>query len=476
MTTEPAIVWFRDDLRLADHAALQAAIATGQPILPVYVLDHDSAGKWAVGGASRWWLHHSLASLQRALAERGVTLVLRRGDSVSIMSDLIRRTGAHDVFTGGSSDPAARRIDQAVKAAIFPLGGTLHRKRTTTLFNPDSIRSKTGGPFTVYTPFAKACLAIGAPWDPLPAPASILAASAPASDALADWHLLPTTPDWAAGLRETWNPGEDGAIDRAQSFLRHGLDGYAEARNRPDHDGTSMLSPHLHFGEISPRQLWRHAMRYPNGRGREVYIKELLWREFSANLLWHHPDLPDSPLKPAFANMPWRDDAPGLRAWQRGRTGVPIVDAGMRQLWQMGWMHNRVRMITASFLIKHLMLPWQHGEAWFWETLVDADLASNAANWQWVAGSGADAAPYFRIFNPVLQGRKFDPNGDYVRRFVPELATLDIRFIHAPWEAPAEALSHAGVALGKTYPNPIVDLAVGRARALDAYAQIRGVS
>jgi len=260
---------------------------------------------------------------------------------------------------------------------------------------------------------------------------------------------------------------------RAEAFLTDGLAGYADARDRPADDGTSMLSPHLHFGEISAVQLWHMAHQQPNGPAREVFIRELLWREFCAHLLWHNPGLPETPLKPEFARMPWRDDTAALTAWQKGRTGVPIVDAGMRQLWQTGWMHNRVRMIVASFLIKHLMIPWQAGEAWFWDTLVDADLASNAGNWQWVAGCGADAAPYFRIFNPVLQSRKFDAAGDYLRRFVPELAELDARHVHAPWEASPQALAAAGVVLGETYPAPIVDLADGRTRALEAYARIR---
>ena len=259
------------------------------------------------------------------------------------------------------------------------------------------------------------------------------------SERLEDWGLLPRKPDWAGGLRDVWTPGEVGAMARAETFLADGLAGYAAARDQPGREGTSMLSPHLHFGEISPGYLWHRAHQQPKSRGREVFIRELLWREFCANLLWHNPGLPDTPLRPEFAAMPWRDDKPGLRAWQKGQTGVPMIDAGMRQLWQAGWMHNRVRMIVASFLIKHLMIPWQEGEAWFWDTLVDADLASNAANWQWVAGCGADAAPYFRIFNPVLQGRKFDTAGDYVRRFVPEIAGLDARYIHAPWEAPPKA-------------------------------------
>jgi deoxyribodipyrimidine photo-lyase len=307
----------------------------------------------------------------------------------------------------------------------------------------------------------------------LPAPDAIRAAPAPAPDRLEDWGLLPSGPDWAAGLRDAWTPGEAGALQRAEAFLTRSLAGYATHRDRPAAEATSRLSPHLHFGEISAARLWHMVHRRPNGSGRARFIRELLWREFCGNLLWYNRGLPDTPLKPEFAAMPWRDDNPALRAWQQGRTGVPIVDAGMRQLWQTGWMHNRVRMVVASFLVKHLMLPWQAGEAWFWDTLVDADLANNAGNWQWVAGCGADAAPYFRIFNPVVQGRKFDPDGEYVRRYLPELAGLDARHIHAPWEAPAAALAEAGVVFGATYPNPIVDLAEARTRALDAYARIR---
>ncbi len=467
---QPAIVWFRDDLRLADHAALHAAIESGRPLVPVFVLDAGSAEPWALGGASRWWLHHSLASLAASLQARGSHLILRRGDAQASITEIAAETGAAAVFTGGSADPWARRVDQAVAEAF---GGTLHRMRTTTLFHPDSVRTKSGGAYSVYTPFANACRALGGPKPPLPAPKQIRTAAAPRSDRLDDWGLLPVRPDWAAGLRDTWTPGEAGAMERAGDFLAHGLPGYAAARDRPAGDGTSMLSPHLHFGEISAGQLWHLAHQRPGSQSRDIFIRELLWREFCANLLWHNPDLPRAPLKPEFGKMPWRDDKPALSAWQQGQTGIPIVDAGMRQLWQIGWMHNRVRMIVASFLIKHLMIPWQDGEVWFWDTLVDADLANNAGNWQWVAGCGADAAPYFRIFNPVLQGRKFDLHGDYVRHFVPELSRMDPRHIHAPWEAPAGALAAAGVVLGESYPHPIVDLAEGRTRALDAYAKIR---
>jgi deoxyribodipyrimidine photo-lyase len=479
MTTasdQPAILWFRNDLRLADHAALHAAIETGRPVLPVFILDDAAPGAWKLGGASCWWLHHSLQALGQALSARDARLILRRGDSVAIIADLAHQASARDVFTGGLADPWSRQVDQAAAETLGKHGTKLHRMRTTTLFNPDSVRTKAGGSYSVYTPFANACLGLGGPKQPLPAPGMVPAAAPARSDRLEDWRLLPTKPDWASGLRETWTPGEHGAMERAEAFLKHDLDGYAAARDRPADDGTSMLSPHLHFGEISAGQLWHLAHRYPNSKGREIFIRELLWREFCANLLWNNPGLPDTPLKPEFARMPWRDDQPGLIAWQKGRTGVPIVDAGMRQLWEIGWMHNRVRMIVASFLIKHLMIPWQDGEAWFWDTLVDADLASNAGNWQWVAGCGADAAPYFRIFNPVLQGRKFDPEGDYVRRFVPELAKMEARHIHAPWEAPRDVLARAGVTLGRTYPEPIVDLAAGRARALDAYGRIRSTA
>jgi deoxyribodipyrimidine photo-lyase len=345
-----------------------------------------------------------------------------------------------------------------------------NRMRTATLFRPDQLKTKAGGAFSVYTPFSRACLALPAP-GPLPAPASLLPLPPVSSGRLEDWGLLPTRPDWAGGLRDAWTPGEAGARERLDRFLTAALSGYAAGRDVPGMESTSMLSPHLRFGEISPVQVL-HAVRARADAGK--FVSELLWREFNHHLLWHHPSLPDAPLRGEFAAMPWRDDPAGLAAWQRGRTGIPIVDAGMRQLWQTGWMHNRVRMIVASFLVKHLLLDWRLGEAWFWDTLVDADLANNAASWQWVAGCGADAAPFFRIFNPVLQGQKFDPDGAYVVRFAPELGRLDRRYIHAPWDAPEAALAAAGIVLGETWPVPIAGLAEGRARALAAFAGLRG--
>jgi deoxyribodipyrimidine photo-lyase len=471
MSTHPVILWFRNDLRLADQSAVHEAANSGAKVIALFILDQSVP--WAPGAAALWWLHHSLSALAQSLAERDCPLILRRGDSASILGDIVRQTGARAVYTGGSAEPTARAIDRAVAESLRKLDCTFHRLRTTTLFHPDSIKTKTGGAYSVYTPFANACLALGGPKDLLAAPKSIPAGPHLQSDRLADWKLLPVKPDWAERFSEIWTPGEAAALDQAKHFVTKRLDHYLAARDRPADDGTSMLSPHLHFGEISAPTVWQLAHRQPASKGRDMLVRELIWREFSHNLLWHHPQLPDEPLREEFAKFPWRHDKAGLRAWQKGLTGVPIVDAGMRQLWRFGWMHNRVRMIVASFLVKHLLIPWQDGEAWFWDTLVDGDLANNATNWQWVAGCGADAAPYFRIFNPVLQGKKFDPDGAYVRHHVPELAKLESRYIHAPWEASSQSLKAAKVVLGETYPAPIVDLREGRERALAGFSQIR---
>jgi deoxyribodipyrimidine photo-lyase len=469
-STAPVLLWLRRELRLHDNAALAAAIATGRPVVVVYVLDDATPGEWAPGGASRWWLHHSLAALAADLVTRSGHLVLRRGAYQDVIPALVRETGAAEVHAGLPLEPWSRAAMRTVRTL---LGVPLRVHLTSLLFPPDAIRTQTGGAYGVYTPFSRACIAQFPPAPPAPAPTRITPGPRPASDRLEDWHLLPSRPDWAAGLRGAWTPGEAGAADRLAGFLHAALERYGDQRNQPGIDSTSRLSPHLSFGEISPATIW-HAAERAGGGGLATFVKEILWREFAANLLWHHPDAPQTPLRAEFGRMPWRDDSSALRAWQRGQTGVPIVDAGMRQLWQTGWMHNRVRMIVASFLVKHLLLPWQLGESWFWDTLVDADLASNALSWQWVAGCGADAAPYFRIFNPVLQGTRFDADGAYVRRFVPELAALPDAHIHAPWEAPPLVLAGAGVDLGKTYPHPIVDLAEGRQRALDALKIVTG--
>ena len=465
-TDPPAIVWFRQELRLGDNAALSAAIASGRKILPVYVLDDDSADPWRLGAASRWWLHHSLEALGADLKQRGATLLLRRGDARTVLPALVDETGAAELHAGLAHEPRSREIEAALAER---LGHRLHLHRTTTLFDLDAVRTKTDGTYGIYTPFAKACRARPDVGAPLPAPKRIAAARAPQSDRLEQWALLPRHPDWAAGLRDAWRPGEAPAKARLSEFLQATVKRYKTGRNLPGEDGTSRLSPHLHWGEISPRQVWHAARALPPGDGLDTFLNEILWREFAAYLLWHNPSMPDQPLRPAFAKLPFRRSKPDLRAWQHGQTGLPIVDAGMRQLWQLGWMHNRVRMIAASFLVKQLLIDWRAGERWFWDTLVDADLASNSASWQWVAGCGIDSQPFFRVFNPVSQGGTWDKAGDYVRQFVPELARLPDEALHAPWTASEDVLKRAGVTLGATYPHPLVDLGQARRRALDAY-------
>ncbi len=479
MTSSPVLQWFRQDLRLADHRALSAALATDQPIIPVYILDDDTPAPWSLGGASRWWLHQSLAALSLDLENIGSRLILRRGPTTEMLSTLLEETNADAIYVTRSYEPWARKLEEQVRDQCEK--NVVHFKRFagSLLFEPEALRTKAGDPFRVFTPFYKACLGLEPPKPPLPRPKRLPCPSTwPKSDALDDWSLLPTEPDWAVGFGENWQPGEAGAKKRLSSFVDKAMAGYSDQRNRPDRPGTSRLSPYLHFGDISPHQCWhtvedRLASDGRGASGGRSFLRELIWREFSYHLLFHWPNLPTNAFRPEFEAFPWRRDDEALKAWQRGRTGYPIVDAGMRELWQTGWMHNRVRMITASFLIKHLLIPWQEGEAWFWDTLVDADLANNAASWQWVAGSGADAAPYFRIFNPILQGKKFDPKGDYVRRYVPELVKLDDNYLHAPWEAPEDALEAAGVKLGETYPHPVVDHAAARQRALHAYQNVK---
>ncbi len=461
-----SLVWFRNDLRLGDNPALDAGVAGG-PVTLVYVL--DDAASW--GGASLWWLHHSLERLGTAIAERGGALVLRRGDSRSIIPALAREIGAASVQAGRAHEPYLRAIDREVAASLQALGIGFHRHRSALALAPESVLNQSGAPYGVYTPFSRQCFERFTPRPPIAPPLSLAPALAVRSDDLADWGLLPRAPDWAGGLRASWTPGEAGAQAQLAAFGAAQLDHYDLTRNLPGVAGTSMLSPHLHWGEIAIDAVWRAADALPTSRneGKQTYLKELLWREFAAYLLWHHPTMAEAPMRAAFAQVPWRDAPDELSAWQRGMTGVPIIDAGMRQLWQTGWLHNRVRMIVASYLVKHLLIPWQMGAAWFWDTLVDADHASNAASWQWVTGSGVDAAPYFRIFNPVLQGLKFDPDGAFIRRFVPELARLPDAHIHAPWEAPALVLRGASVRLGQNYPHPLVDLKTGRERALAAF-------
>ncbi len=479
MTDRPVLLWLRQDLRLADHPALAAAVRTGRKVIPVYVLDDETPGRWAMGGASRWWLGMSLPRLDAALRGLGSRLVVRRGRFIEELVGLARETRAEAVYFSRSFEPWAARLEATLKQHLDEVGVTAHRFAGTLIVEPGEVTTQAGEPFRVYSPFARAVDALPALRDPVPAPARIPAPDTwPESVSIDALSLLPTRPDWAGGLRAAWTPGEEGASARLETFLDGPVVRYKDLRDRPDIEGTSRLSPHLHFGEISPATCWHEAARYLSslgklGEGAAKFRRELLWREFSYHLLHSNPDLPDTPFRPEFRAFPWKADGAALEAWQRGRTGYPIVDAGMRELWQTGYMHNRVRMIVASFLVKDLLVPWQDGEAWFWDTLVDADLANNAASWQWVAGCGADAAPYFRIFNPVKQGTTFDPDGTYVRRYVPELARLPAPHIHAPATAPAAVLEAAGVVLGETYPQPIVDHGMARRHALEAFARIK---
>lgn len=474
MGAAPAIVWFRKDLRLADNPALSAAVATARPVLAAFVLD-ETDGR-AIGAASRWWLHHSLRSLADSLSAHGVSLLLRRGDAARVIPALAAEAGAGSVHWNRDFDPQASAKEDKVAAALKQRGIEVDRHNASLLFEPGSVLTKGGEPFKLFTPFWRACLARPEPPPPLPAPQRIAPGEPPReSDRLEAWGLLPTAPDWAGGLRETWSPGEAGAWARLARFLDDGLARYRDERDRPGMDTTSRLSPHLRWGEIGPRQVW-HAVALHRARddaAARKFLSELGWREFSYHLLAQFPDLATTNWRAEFDRFAWRDDPEVFAAWRRGRTGFPIVDAGMRELWRTGWMHNRVRMIAASFLIKDLLIDWRQGETWFWDTLVDADPASNAASWQWVAGSGADAAPFFRVFNPTTQGEKFDPDGAYIRRWLPELARLSPRHRHRPWTAPASELARAGVRLGHDYPRPIVDHARARERALGAFNAIK---
>jgi deoxyribodipyrimidine photo-lyase len=474
--TAPVLIWFRHDLRLADHAALTAAAAAGGRVLPVFVLDDAAAGAQRYGAASRWWLKRSLAALGGSLAARGAPLLLASGRAETVIPALADALGAAEVHAGRAIEPWARDQARRVHEALHDAGRALRLHTTVVLREPHGFLSGSGRPYAVYTPFAKAMLAAGDPPPPLPAPRAIQGAEPPAGGETLDslgLYPVPGQPDWATGFDAAWQPGEAGATARLARFVAAPLADYAEARNFPGVEGSSGLSPHLRWGEISPRQAWHAARAAPRGPGAEAWLKEILWREFSCHLLWHRPEMPARNLRREFDAFPWAPDARLLRAWQRGRTGYPVVDAGMRQLWRIGWMHNRVRMVAASLLVKHLLQPWQDGAAWFLDTLLDADLAANSASWQWVAGCGTDAAPYFRVFNPVLQGEKFDPDGAYVRRWVPELARLPRAFLHRPWEAPEDVLAAAGLRLGHDYPRPVIGPAEGRARALAAFATLK---
>lgn len=469
----PVIVWFRQDLRLADNPALTHAVKSGAPIIPVYILDDINAGPWKMGGASRWWLHHSLNSLNESLSGN---LTCFRGDARTVIRELCQTTKASAVYWNRCYEPWRIKRDTDIKSMLEESGVAVESYNASLLFEPWTVKKDDGTPYKVFTPyFRRGCLgSIKQPPEPLPSIRKIDFAPKPKValniDAL---ELLPRHPRWDKKMDHYWLIGETGARKRLGAFLDDGLKGYKEGRNYPALDHVSRLSPHLHFGEISPRTAWHKARERMIADRAETdgdcFLSELGWREFSHSLLYYNHNLPTNALQTRFNQFPWARDDKALDRWQRGETGYPIVDAGMRELWETGYMHNRVRMIVGSFLVKDLLLHWTEGEKWFWDCLADADLANNAASWQWIAGCGADAAPYFRVFNPVGQGEKFDPKGEYVRRFIPEIAKLPDDLIHKPWAAPDLILKGAGITRGKTYPSPMVDHKTARERALVAF-------
>ncbi|MFO0894682.1 MAG: deoxyribodipyrimidine photo-lyase [Phycisphaerales bacterium] len=477
MTT--SIVWFQQDLRLDDHPALAAAAAAGR-VAPLFIWDPEGEAPWAPGAARRWWMHHSLAALADSLERLGAPLRIVRGPAERVLPALAREAGAAAVHAHERVEPPARERHRRVEGALRAAGVEFHLHQGDSLFAPHEIVSGAGTPYRVFTPFWRACSQAEAE-APRPAPPRLEAPHAWSGrergrDALDALGLRPRI-RWDVHMEREWTPGEAGAMARARDFLEASLPGYATGRDRCDRPATSRLSPHLAHGELSPRRLWAMlgAMRAPAADLAKLR-SELGWREFARHVLWHHPHTVDRPLRPEFDSFPWRDDAHGEERWRQGRTGFPLVDAGMRQLWATGWMHNRVRMVVASFLVKDLLLDWRRGAAWFWETLVDADLASNTLGWQWCAGCGADAAPFFRIFNPQSQGERFDPDGAYVRRWVPELAGRPLRELHraepAEDDLPLLSSRAIGVRPGGGYPAALVDHAAARSRALAALASV----
>ena len=465
----PIIIWFRRDLRLADNPALNAGVKSDRPLILLYIQDTDAGRR--EGGAKNIWLHHSLQSLSKDIAARGGQLILRQGLAKTILDEFIKETGASAVYWNRRYTENGREIDGAIKTDLKTRGLEAQSFNANLLTEPWKIQTKTGGFYKVFTPYWRAVRSQLIVDPALPAPDELINYQADSVE-LIDLRLRPKNLNWDKTIMQGWQAGEAGAKNRLDSFLDGPVVDYDEQRNIPSNEsGTSRLSPHLAHGEISPRQIWHAAMQ--SGKNTDKFLSEIGWREFSYVLMYHVPKLASENFKPTFDAFKWNEDVDALERWKHGQTGYPFVDAGMRELWQTGWQHNRVRMVCASFLIKHLLQDWRKGEAWYWDTLLEADPASNAASWQWVAGSGADASPYFRIFNPFSQGEKFDPEGDYVRKYVPELAKMPKKYIHRPWDAPDNILDYAEVKLGQTYPKPIVEHKFARERALAAYKATR---
>lgn len=458
------IYWFRQDLRLTDNPALFHAAAQGE-LLPVYILEDDNR----MGAASRVWLHHSLQALNQQLNGH---LAVYAGDPERILLTLAKEHQSEAIYWNRRYEPWARSQDQLLEKRLQAEGIELHSYGASLLWEPSAVLKKDQTPYKVFTPYYKACLQAAEPRYPLPKPEKITCLASVEDEGIGSLQLLPDIA-WDKKMMAGWSPGELGAQTRWQEFKQTGLSHYKKGRDFPALKHTSYLSPHLHFGEISPCQLWHEVHEGEQSENHAHFCSELGWREFSYYLLSHFPDLPKENWNKRFDAFPWEENADALTRWQKGMTGYPLVDAGMRQLWQTGYMHNRIRMVVGSFLVKNLLLHWHHGEAWFWECLLDADLASNSASWQWVAGCGADAAPYFRIFNPVMQGHKFDPEGSYTKTYVPELAKLPIKYLFSPWEAPDHVLKEAGIVLDETYPAPVVELRYSRDRALEAYQSLK---
>lgn len=476
---QPVVVWLRHDLRLDDNPALAHAAETGRPVIPLFILADQNSPVRPYGSAHKWWLHHSLKALSEAFDKLGSRLILRQGDPFDVIEDILSKSGATALYLNRHYGPEAESVDSKLESRFGDVD--IHSFEAALLHDPDKIKTGSGGFYKVYTPFMKSVSAtLSQHRHPIDAPSELTAPkSFPASESLGKWDLLPTKPNWAKGFESEWTPGEAHAQERLAYFCDELLAGYTEGRDTPAEDLTSRLSPHLHFGEISALRALTMAEEIAHRRksipdkDRQTFRRELIWRDFNHHLLHNFPKLGSKNFNQRFDKLKWRDAAADLKKWQKGQTGYPIVDAGMRQLWQTGWMHNRVRMIVGSFLTKDLLIDWRKGEDWFWDTLVDGDEANNTSQWQWIAGTGADAQPFFRIFNPVKQSRDFDPRGDYIRTFVPELAELSDKAIHAPWEADSDILKQAGVTLGKTYPKPIVDHGEARDRANAAFQATR---
>jgi deoxyribodipyrimidine photo-lyase len=466
MTDSIAIHWFRQDLRLSDNPALTKA-SKHKNVMPIYILDDCNCGEFGLGAASKWWLYHSLNELNASL---NYTLSIYRGNPIDILMDTVTRHDVKAVYWNRCYEPWRMQRDTKIKDHLKGNDIEVESYNGSLLWEPWTIKKNDGSPYKVFTPFyRKGCLGAKPPQVPLDSPTNMeWRHDNLKSIKLNQLDLLPEK-KWVKQLKTHWKIGEQGALLRLNKFIDEGLGKYKTKRNFPDKPHVSRLSPHLHFGEISPNQLWYALYGLANNKNVDHFLSELGWREFSYSQLYQNPDLPRKNLQPKFDLFPWVDNEAMLMAWKKGETGVPMIDAGMRELWQTGYMHNRVRMIVGSFLVKNLKIHWHYGERWFWDTLVDADLANNSASWQWVAGCGADAAPYFRIFNPVTQGQKFDPEGNYVRRYVNEIATLPNEYLFNPWDAPQHILKEANIELGSTYPKPIVDLKTSRNTALEAF-------